>query len=927
MKLLINLVLLLLVSVAGSLNTRAAEVEALNLRTEQRINPEGIETSQPGLSWQIKSDQRNVLQTAWQVQSAFTVEDMEAGKLFWDSGKIISEQSHLVNFDGPELHSSLRVYWKVRVWDNLGNESGWSQPAYFEMGLLKSSDWKARWIEPHPGESLESSTACPYLRKEFRLKKEVQKAQLYVTCHGLYEVHLNGKKVGDQLFTPGWTSYTKRLQYQVYDVKNMLKKGDNAIGTILGEGWFCGPFGWEGKKQLYGNNPALLLQLKISYSDGSSETIISDKSWKSSTGPILKSEIYDGETYDARLEPGGWDLPGYKDRNWIACSEKDYGFANIVSSDGVPVRVTETLHPVQKLTTPEGDLVFDFGQNMVGWVKFSLEGEKGSSILLQHAEVLDQDGNFYTDNLRSAKQEIRYTFKGEGVETFEPHFTFQGFRYLKISDYTGTVSLDDLEGKVIHSDMERSGDFHCSDSLINRLQKNILWGLRGNFLDVPTDCPQRDERMGWTGDAQVFTPTACFNMNTAAFFSKWMKDLAADQLEDGSVPWVVPMVVDGGGGTGWSEGYGATGWADAAVTIPWTLYQSYGDLRILDIQYPSMKAWVDYMIKHAGERYIFDYGFHFGDWLSFAEYYSLTYNAPDFGFAGAHTDKDLIATAYFYHSTSLIQKTAALLGKLEDADLYAGLLPKIKKAFQTEFMTSSGRLSSNTQTAYALALEFNLLPDEYRQAAAKRLAENVDHFGHLTTGFLGTPLLCHALSNNSYSGHAYKLLFQEKYPSWLYPVTMGATTIWERWDGIRPDGSFQDVGMNSFNHYAYGAIGNWLYQNVAGIQSDPENPGYKKIFIKPLLNPGLDHVNAWHNSPYGKIISSWKTIDNRLELTLSIPPNSRAVVHLPADSLSSVTESGIPLEKIPDIKVLNSNKNHLVLEIGSGNYRFESKLK
>ncbi len=918
-------VLLLMTSLAAAANLTASNLKATHLRTEHKINPMGIENLSPRLSWQILSEDRGVIQTAWQVQSASTPEALETGKCIWDSGKILSDRSNLVAYGGPELQSGERIYWRVKVWDNQGNSSNWSEPAFFEVGFLDHSDWKAKWIEAEMPETEGGSGPCPHFRKEFRITKEIRRARLYATCHGLYEIRLNGEKVGDALFSPGWTSYQKRLQYQVYDVTPLLKKGGNALGAILGEGWFCGRLGWEGKIQHYGKRPALLLQISIEYADGKTDYILSDGSWKAGSGPILNSGIYDGEIYDARLELSGWDMPGFGDREWANCKEKDFGYDNIVAGEGVPVRVTEILSPCCEIITPAGERVFDMGQNMVGRVKFHLEGKEGTQIILQHAEVLDRNGNFYTDNLRAAGQEVRYTFRGEGRETYAPHFTFQGFRYVKISGYPGEISTGDLEGEVIHSDMEEAGGFRCSDSLLNGLQRNIQWGLRGNFLDVPTDCPQRDERMGWTGDAQVFAPTACFNRNTAAFYTKWLRDLAADQRPDGSVPWVVPMVVEGGAGTGWSDGYGATGWADAAVVIPWTLYQYYGDTQILETQYASMQSWVEYMIRHAGERYIFDYGFHFGDWLSFAEYYSLKYPSPDYGFAGANTDKDLIATAYFYRSVSLLQKTATLLGKEEDAGRYSGLLPKIKEAFRKEFVTSAGRLSSNTQTAYVLALEFGLMPEDLHGKAAERLAADVEDFRHLTSGLLGTPLLCHALSDNGYPEIACKLLLQDKYPSWLYPLTMGATTIWERWDGIRPDGSFQDPGMNSFNHYAYGAIGDWMYGNLGGIRTDPGHPGFKKVIIKPLVTPRLYHVNAWHISPYGRIACDWMTGEDTLRMNVSIPPNSTARIYLPRKPGTEVLESGLPVENATGITGREEQGDLLILEIGSGDYRFETK--
>ena len=550
------------------------------------------------------------------------------------------------------------------------------------------------------------------------------------------------------------------------------------------------------------------------------------------------------------------------------------------------------------------------GQNMVGWVRLKVQGKKGDKITLKFAEVLTKEGNFYTDNLRSAKCTDMYILKGEGQEIYEPHFTFHGFRFVQIEGLTTQPSLDQITGVVIYSDMKPTGSFSCSDPLINQLQHNIQWGQKGNFLDVPTDCPQRDERLGWTGDAQVFSMTAAYNFDVAPFYTKWLGDVSADQLPSGRVPHVIPDVLKGDGG--------ATAWADASVVVPWTMYQVYGDKRILEVQYSSMKAWVEYMSGRAGEDFLWTGDPHFGDWLAFAT------NNSDY--PGATTEKDLIATAYFSYSSGLLSKTAAIIGKTEDAKKYAQLSANIKKAFLNEFVTPSGRLVSHTQTAYSLALAFNLLPENLIPKAAAFLAADVKKFGHLTTGFVGTPLLCKALSANGYDELAFMLLNRKEYPSWLYPVTQGATTIWERWDGQKPDGSFQDVGMNSFNHYAYGAIGEWLYHYVAGMDIDPENPGYKHILLAPHPGGGLTHANAEFLSLYGKVKSAWKMDGNDFVYEVTVPANTTATVTLPGAKSGQLTVNAQQLTASAKENLKQSEKG-ISLSIGSGSYTFRYPVK
>lgn len=905
MKTTTNLWQLLLLVMAMTPSLVYGKLTVIKPVCEYRFNPIGIDIAKPRLSWQIISDAANVKQTAFEIRVANSSEGLtKKDQLRWNSGKVESDQSVNVSYDGTGLKSMERVYWQVRIWDNKNKVSEWSEPAYWEMGILEPQAWKASFISLKTGTETGKSRPCQYFRKEFSFTKKVKSARLYITSLGLYQVFLNGQKVSNDLFSPGWTSYNKRLQYQAYDVSPMIS-GKTSIGAILGDGWYRGSIGW-GQNNYYGGQLALLLQLIIEYTDGTSELVTTDPSWKVTTGPILSSEIYHGETYDARLEMPGWNKPGFDDSKWDEAIIINHSKDILISSISNSVKAIQEIKPVKFFKTPKGENVFDMGQNMVGWVRLKVKGNKGDQITLKFAEVLDKEGNFYTENLRVARATDVYFLKGEGDEVFEPHFTFHGFRYVKIDGLSTTPGIDQITGVVIHSEMEPTGTFNCSDSLINLLQHNIQWGQKGNFLDIPTDCPQRDERLGWTGDAEVFAPTAAFNFNVATFYTKWMKDLAADQLSNGKVPHVIPDVLHGDGGS--------AAWADASVIIPWTVYLSYGDSRILRDQYASMKAWVEYMRGRAGDRDIWAKDFHFGDWLAYA-----TTNSD---YPGATTEKDLIATAYYYYSTSLLSKIAKILGNNPDEEMYATLADKIKSAFNKEFVTPNGRLVSHTQTAYVLALSFKMLPDELIPKAASYLADDVKKFGHLTTGFVGTPLLCKTLSDYGYSDLAYMLLMNKSYPSWLYPVTKGATTIWERWDGQKPDGSFQDVGMNSFNHYAYGAIGAWLYSYVAGINIDQDHPGYKHFFLSPHPGGALSRASAKLVTMYGSIVSSWRLEGKTFIYEITIPVNTAATITLPQAKKEELTLNSKPIQ--PEVeKSVQQTGNNLKLELGSGKYIFK----
>ena len=900
-------VLILSSAPAAAQSTLTAQAAA----TEYRVNPLGIDAPRPRLSWKIVSSVRNTMQTAYQVQVAADGAALASGRqLVWDSGKVPSDASIFQSYGGPALHSRTRYYWRVRVWDGSGHVSGWSTPAFWETGLLERSDWKAQWIGP-PAAGDSSGAPAPMFRREFAVNGRIRSARVYVTSRGLYELHLNGHRVSDDVFTPGWTSYQKRLQYQTYDVTSLLAPGNNAIGAILGDGWYRGYLGFSGRKNDYGTRVALLLQLEINYADGRTERVITDRSWTTATGPIVFADIYRGETYDARLERTGWSTAGYDAGEWRPAEPADSSPADLVAPETEPVRRIRDITPIAIIRSPSGQTIYDLGQNMTGWVRLRVHGAAGNTVTLRHGEVLDHNGDLYTENLRAAYQTDRYTMKGGGEEVYEPHFTYHGFRYVSVEGLPAPPTLDMITGVVVHTALAETGVFETSDSMLNRLQHNIQWGQFGNFLEIPTDCPQRDERLGWTGDAQVFARTASFNMNVSGFFAKWLADLAADQHPGGSVPWVIPNPLGGD-----SVRYAAAaGWADASTVVPWTMYLMYGDRGVLERQYESMTQWVEYARRQAGPGLVWRTGDHFGDWLA--------WHSDDASYPGATTGKDFIATAYLAHSADIVARAAAALGKNEDARKYQDMFTAIRAAFRSEFVSPNGRVAENTQTAYALALNFGLLDSAEKAGAATRLVEDIArHDGHLSTGFLGTPELSRALSSNGHLDAAYALLDQRDYPSWLYPITRGATTMWERWDGIRPDGSFEEVSMNSFNHYAFGAIGDWMYRVIGGIEIDPDAPGYKHALIAPRPGGGLTSARTLLETGYGTLSSSWRLDSLGFALDLVVPPNTTATVTLWNAAADRVLESGHPLRGAAGKGRVEQRGNDLVVEIGSGSYKF-----
>jgi len=886
------------------------------LTCEHRIDPLGIDVMQPRLSWKLLSDRRGNRQIAYQVLAASTVAGLMDGQL-WDSGRVESGQSLDVAYAGPALATGQRVYWLVRVWDAAGGVCE-SAPAWWEMGLLDPDDWRAQWIGAPFFGGPRTSSPPPYVRRPFTLRGPVASARLHATAIGLYECYLNDNRVGDDVFTPGWTDYGRRVQYQVYDVAALLKPGPNAFGAILGDGWGVGHIAWLGR-QHYADRPRFLAQLVITYADGGREVIATDGAWRAMQGPTLESDMLMGESYDARRELNGWALPDYDDTAWWPVEVLPDGGAARVATNGPAIRrqgalAPVSIEPVPNLIRPRW--IVDFGQNLVGWVRLKVSGNRGATVSLRFAEALNTDGTLYTANLRTARNIDHYTLKGDGEELWEPRFTFHGFRYVELAGLETAPTDETLTAIVIHSEMPAIGTFECSDPLINQLQHNIVWGQKGNFIDVPTDCPQRDERLGWTGDAQVFVRTAAFNRDVAGFFAKWTRDLEDAQAEQGSYPAVAPNA------PAWRIGPdGGPAWADAGVICPWTMYLCYGDRRLLEKRYASMQRYVEFLARTSrdGLRCFADYaGSHgHGDWLALD-------GSP--GREGG-TSKELIGTAFYAHTSRLLAQIARILGRPEDAARYDAFGDEARAAFIGRYVNVDGTVKGGTQTAYVLALAFDLLPQDLRAAAATELARDVRARGdHLSTGFVGTPYINAVLSEAGHLDVAYALLKQTTWPSWLYSVTQGATTIWERWDGWTHDRGFQDPKMNSFNHYAYGAIGAWLYAVVAGIDLDPEQPGYRHIVMRPRPGGGLTHARAELESPYGLIRSAWSLTDDRFDWEVVVPVNSIATVTIPTCDPLQVTENGRALPESEGVMVVGADEGATLLRIGSGAYRFSSPL-
>ncbi len=1016
--------------------------KAVHLRCENLENPLGIDIARPLLSWQMQDERRNAKQGAYRILVGTAADNVthEKGDI-WDSGKISSDQSLNLPYAGPPLESRRRYYWTVEIWDANGDPSAISKPAWWEMGLLGKTDWKARWISrPDPeqeadrkagvkwiwvaGEDaikhvppgkrffrysldlktlprsamllvagkdsmealvngtkvgssstwgtfevldighalktganlisvivttdgtggmaallkltqakgsirriptsekwqasgLQDSGFAPaaviadlgakpiadpwppqpasYFRATFRAEKNIDRARLYITSLGSYLAFLNGHRVGKDILTPGWTDYSKRIQYQTYDVTDLVKNGSNVIGAVVGDGWYASGLGWKLQRFLFGPPPRrLLLQLEITSADGKTQIISTGKNWRASTGPIREQEIYAGETYDARQEVS-FDQPASPDHFWKPVEIPAAPEAPLVAQRDEPIRATESLRPKAVTSPAPGVIVFDFGQNIAGWARLKVKGPRGTEVHLRFAEILKPDGNIYRDNLRAAKATDTYILSGKGDEVFEPHFTYHGFRYVELTGYPGRPSEDSIEAIAFHSALPETGKFETSSDLVNQLWRNILWGQRDNLMSIPTDCPQRDERLGWMADAQIFWRTASYNMGMDAFANKWMADVRDAQSPDGAFSDVSPRVVD--------VADGAPVWGDAGVIVPWATWQQYGDLRIVSENWDAMKKWLDY-IQAVNPDFLWENRRNndFGDWVP----------------ANSTTPKDLIATAFWAYDAKLMSQMASALGKSAEASKYQELFAKVQAAFIAKFVKGDGTVGNGSQTSDLLALHMDLVPENLRQTVADNLSRDIESRDwHLSTGFVGTAFLMPVLSANGKNDVAYRLLLNDTYPSWGYMIRKGATTMWERWNG-----DTGDPAMNSFNHYAFGAVGEWLYQTVGGIRPDPNGAGFQKMMIHPRPDSRLTHAYTEYDSPYGKISSNWSMENGKpFSLKVVIPANTTAAIYLPANENSRITADGRPLGD--EYKHVGRENGFEIYQTGSGSYHFE----
>ncbi|WP_044297378.1 alpha-L-rhamnosidase [Robinsoniella peoriensis] len=830
-------------------------MQIYDFKIEYRKNPVGIDAKKPRFSWKIQSSKENTMQDSYRL----VVKKGE--KKVWDSGVVKNEECIGIRYQGEKLESQSVYAVSLEVTDNHGKTARAQE--YFETAFMTAAEIEAEWITHGFEEELEP---CAVFKKEFQVRGKVVSARLYASALGIYEFTLNEKAVSDVCFAPGWTSYQSQIQYQTYDITEAVEQ-NNVIEFTVGNGWYKGILGFFNQGNHYGNRTALLAQIELVYEDGIRDVIITDEGWTSTTGVHRYSELYHGEVID-------YTTPKQEERP-VSLMEQSREL--LLAQQNEPVRITERLAAKELLITPKGEVVIDFGQNINGVIEACIKADRGTKVVLRHAESLDENNNFYTTNLRTAKATDTFICSG-AEDTFRPKFTSHGFRYIAVEGLGEDIDISQFTACVIHTDLAKTGDFECSNPLVNRLYQNIDWSLRDNFMDIPTDCPQRDERLGYTGDAQIFLPTAAWCRNVELFFEKWLRDLTYEQSLGDGIPTTVPNILGPGGGIAI--------WHDAGTIIPWTLYENYGDKSVLEKQFDSMVSCVEYSRGMAGEEGLIKSGQQLGDWVSIdvprgpmLKRTEEIWNLELIEKMGA-TDPYYIANVYFLHSISLVVKAAKELGREVEREQYEALYEEVLGKIRDEYITKNGRLISETQTGCAMALHFNIVEEKDREKTLDTLISNVkQHKNHLTTGFAGTPFLCPVLSENGAHDVAGSIFLKEDCPSWLYSVKLGGTTMWELWDGVNPDGSFNKFEMNSLNHYSYGSIGSWILHDLLGIKSAA--PGYKKSQISPRLIKGIPDMKGYIETAYGRITCDIRCLDHKYIIDIEIPANTTAVVSLP----------------------------------------------
>ena len=888
----------------------------VDLRCAHKEGPLAVEIDRARFSWRATGPGAGRRQSAYQVLVGHADETPSgSAELVWDSGRVESDDASDVAYAGAPLETAHRYWWKVRVWDEAVRPSPYSAAAVFETAL-GPDEWEAvliglgpddRPYEPPSGHGpvdhvILAMKPAPYFRCDFVLDKAVQMARLYATALGTYQVSINGHGVGDPVLAPGWTDYEKRMLYQAYDVTSLLARGENVVGAIVADGWACSFYGEDTKHPAahYARDPQLLLQLEVTFADGSRWRLTTNDEWRSSTGAVVYADLLMGERTEHDREPEGWDRPGYDASGWRGVSCCELGHALLVADPGPPVRVTEDLPPRRITRGPSGELVVDFGQNLTGWCRLAVDQPAGTDIRVRHGEVLETDGSLYVDNLGTARQADSYTTAG-GQQVLEPRFTFHGFRYAEITGFSGELGEGAITACVVGSDIPRTGYFDCSDADVNRLFANIDWSQRDNFLSIPTDCPQRNERLGWLGDAQIFVRTAAYNRDVASFFSKWLDDVTDAQLPSGAFPDFAPLL-------GHSRP-GAPAWGDAGVVVPWTIYKMYGDKAVLERKFQAMTAWMDFLDAANPDRLrARGLGNNYGDWL-----------APK----GDLTPRTLLATAYWAYDATLMAEVARVLGYPGQAARYDELAQQVREAFVRQFVDGTGRLTGDTQTGYVLALHMDLVGEDLRPVLAAHLVEAIAREEwHLSTGFVGVGYLLPVLSSNGHNDVAYRLLEQRSFPSWLYTVDRGATTIWERWDGWTEERGFQSPRMNSFNHYSLGSVGEWLYRFVLGIELAPGAAGFSRLVLRPYPGGSLTFARGSFHSVRGEIATSWALEAGRFTFSARIPPNVQASVCIPSAEPSDVVDGdGRGPTRVEDYPG-QTGQREAVFEVGSGEYSF-----